>query len=98
MINNRRRFLKLTGMAGFGLAGIQRFPLYASEKLYKGKLNKIILDSFLTTLEDGQVLSTPFWRIETGMEGPSLVLVAAQHGNEVMGAEVARRFREICAD
>jgi uncharacterized protein len=35
--------------------------------------------------------------VESGRDGPSLLLIAAQHGNEVQGAEVARRFREICS-
>jgi predicted deacylase len=37
-------------------------------------------------------LVLPAWVIETGEDGPALLLTAAQHGNEVQGSEVIRRF------
>jgi len=48
-------------------------------------------------LHDGGYLDTPFWMIESGHDGPTLLVMAAQHGNEVQGAEVIRRFFGICA-
>lgn len=52
----------------------------------------------VATLTDGSELSNPFWRIDSGRKGPCLGMIAAQHGNEVQGAEVARRFARICAE
>lgn len=43
------------------------------------------------TLTDGREVVTPYWAIESGTDGPVLLVVAAQHGNEVQGAEVLRR-------
>ena len=50
------------------------------------------------TLNDGAELATPLWRIDSGEEGHHLAMLAAQHGNEVQGIEVARRFRDVCAE
>lgn len=63
----------------------------------KGKPNQVTVDNAVATLEDGTALAVPFWRIESGRDGPAFVLIAAQHGNEVIGTEVARRFQEVCA-
>ncbi len=52
----------------------------------------------IADLSDGRRLATPFWRVRSDREGPSLLVVAAQHGNEVQGAEVIRRFTALCAD
>lgn len=56
------------------------------------------LETIKVTLEDGRRVSTPWWRVDSGREGPNLLVVAAQHGNEVQGAEVIRRFASICRD
>ncbi|MBD3292374.1 MAG: hypothetical protein GF393_05585, partial [Armatimonadia bacterium] len=50
-----------------------------------------------TALTDGETLRTPWWEIDSGAEGPTLMVIAAQHGNEVQGTEVIRRFAAICA-
>lgn len=50
------------------------------------------------TLQDGSELATPWWRIDAGRPGPALLVMAAQHGNEVQGSEVIRRFAPVCAD
>lgn len=97
MKNSRKDFLKLTGMAGIGLASPGIVHAYAFGRDNKKYRNQVILDRAVATLEDGSELATPFWRIDSGRDGPSLFLIAAQHGNEVQGAEVARRFQEICA-
>jgi predicted deacylase len=39
----------------------------------------------------------PYWHLTTGQPGETFVVMAAQHGNEVQGCEVIRRFREVCA-
>lgn len=39
----------------------------------------------------------PTWDLDSGTDGPHLLLVAAQHGNEVQGSEVIRRFMRIAA-
>ena len=43
------------------------------------------------TLNYGAV-RIPYWQIDSGTGGPCLLITCAQHGNEVQGAEVARRF------
>lgn len=49
------------------------------------------------TLRSGERLTIPAWTLDSGTPGPSLLLTAAQHGNEVQGAEVVRRFIEIAS-
>lgn len=49
-----------------------------------------------TTLSDGETLRTPCWEIDADADGPVLLIIAAQHGNEVQGIEVIRRFAPIC--
>ena len=98
MKKKRREFLKLAGMAGIGLAsspGIVRAFDFGQD--HQRRHNNVIVDHAVATLEDGSKLATPFWRIDSGKDGPSLLLIAAQHGNEIQGAEVARRFKEVCA-
>jgi len=97
MKQNRRDFLKLTGLAGIGLAGTSIMSVNAFGRDNKSKHNQVVVDHAVATLVDGKVVSIPFWRVDSGKDGPSLALIAAQHGNEVQGAEVARRFQEVCA-
>ena len=49
------------------------------------------------TLRSGRRVMIPAWVLDTGRAGPRLLLTAAQHGNEVQGSEVIRRFVEIAA-
>jgi predicted deacylase len=89
MRKTRREFLKITGKFSAGI------PLIAlsgkgSENV---RNNKAIVDHAVARLDDGRLISVPFWRIDSGYEGPSLLMTAAQHGNEVHGAEVAQRFK-----
>jgi uncharacterized protein len=97
MIHNRRDFIRQTCYAGIGLAGITIIPASAFSQ-EKKKNNKESVENAVAALEDGTQISIPFWRVESGRDGPSLLLIAAQHGNEVQGTEVARRFREVCAN
>lgn len=39
-------------------------------------------------------LHLPYWSLRASQPGPTLLVVAAQHGNEVQGCEVIRRFRD----
>lgn len=48
------------------------------------------------TLTDGSEVRTPWWHIDSGRDGEAFLVIAAQHGNEVQGCEVIRRFREVC--
>jgi predicted deacylase len=96
MKKNRRDFVKQTGLAGIGLAGSGFLKACATGQDGKKIINRVVVDNAVATLEDGRVISTPFWRVDSGKEGPSLALIASQHGNEVQGAEVARRFKDIC--
>ncbi len=60
--------------------------------------NTLEVDYAVATLTDGSELVNPFWRIDSGRDGPCLGMIASQHGNEVQGAEVARRFAQVCAE
>ncbi|MDY0165051.1 MAG: succinylglutamate desuccinylase/aspartoacylase family protein [Thermoguttaceae bacterium] len=97
MKSNRRSFLKLAGAAGFGLAHTGIGPTNARGQEAGSATNKVTVDHAVATLEDGSTLATPFWRVESGKDGPSLLLLAAQHGNEIHGAEVASRLKDVCA-
>ncbi len=94
---NRRDVLKLAGATGAGLMPWSLGPAVARAQDAGAPPNKVVLDHAVATLEDGSSLATPFWRIESGKDGPSLLLLAAQHGNEIHGAEVARRLKDVCA-
>lgn len=80
-------------MAGIGLAGLHflRNPVLPVDD------NKVSLEYAVAKLTGGTRETIPFWRIESGRDGPSLGMIAAQHGNEVQGAEIALRFKNICA-
>ncbi len=54
------------------------------------------LDYAVAELSDGSLVKTPFWKLNSGADGESFLITAVQHGNEVQGAEVIRRFRQIC--
>ncbi len=54
------------------------------------------LEYAVATLTDGSKVRTPYWRIESGKEGEAFLVLAAQHGNEVQGCEVIRRFKAVC--
>ena len=43
-------------------------------------------------LRNGKQAAIPAWVLDSGKPGPVLLLVAAQHGNEVQGVEAMRRF------
>ena len=50
------------------------------------------------TLRSGKRLRIPAWELETGRAGPCLLLIAAQHGNEVQGSEAIRRFVDLAKE
>jgi predicted deacylase len=91
MKKTRREFLKITGMFS---AGIPYIAL-SGTRTESIRNNRVIVNHAVARLEDGRVISIPFWRIDSGSDGPSLLMIAAQHGNEVHGAEVARRVKEV---
>lgn len=84
-------------MAGIGLASSGGKSARAAARERAGSPNKVVQDKVATVLDDGSVLHTPFRRVESGRDGPALLLVGAQHGNEVIGSEVAMRLQDICA-
>lgn len=94
---SRREFLKSASLAGVVLTGAGTAPAQISSQGSQQKHNEVTVDYAVARLEDGREISNPFWRVDSGQEGPSLALIASQHGNEVQGAEVARRFQEVCA-
>ncbi len=47
------------------------------------------------TLKNGTSFDISYWDIDSGKEGPCLLITAAFHGNEVQGSEVMRRFTPI---
>jgi predicted deacylase len=94
---DRRDFLRLAGAAGIGVAGSGGVRSLAHAQAVDRAANTVTLDHAEAKLEDGGTLRIPFWRIESGVAGPSLLALAAQHGNEVQGVEVVRRLKEVCA-
>jgi predicted deacylase len=98
MKSGRRDFLRFAGIAGMGLTGSGIFPSFLSGRNEPERAEgRVTIGRANATLEDGSKSATPYWRVDSGREGPSLLLLAAQHGNEIQGAEVARRFKEVCA-
>ena len=51
----------------------------------------------LAEMRSGKRVKIPMWVVDSGKPGPQLLLMAAQHGNEVMGSEAIRRFVAIAA-
>jgi len=49
--------------------------------------------SVTARLSDREVI-IPYWSLTAGQPGPTLLVTAALHGNEVQGGEVIRRLRE----
>jgi len=98
MKHSRKDFIRLTGSAGLMAAGAGILPSMISGPDKKKIMNKIIVEDAEVILGDGTFLPVPYWRVDSGKDGPSLALIAAQHGNEVQGAEVARRFADVCAE
>ena len=43
-------------------------------------------------LIENDPLQLPYWELTASADGPTLLIVAAQHGNEVQGSEALRRF------
>lgn len=48
------------------------------------------------TLAGGQTLRLPYWHLRSGRPGECLLLTAAQHGIEMQGCEILRRFQRLC--
>ena len=97
MKRTRRDFVKQTGLAGISLAGSGIIGACSGGSSGRKIVKKVVVENAVATLGDGRIITTPFWRVDSGKDGPSLALIASQHGNEVQGAEVARRFKDICA-
>ncbi|OGV82295.1 MAG: hypothetical protein A3K19_25125 [Lentisphaerae bacterium RIFOXYB12_FULL_65_16] len=49
-------------------------------------------------LRDGAVLRVPYWDVVAPKAGPCLLVVAAQHGNELQGIEAMRRFVAVAGE
>ena len=54
-------------------------------------MNSVEVKYVEAALTTGKTYRVPYWRIRTGKRGPHVLITAAQHGNEVQGAEVLRR-------
>ncbi len=93
---NRRKFIKNTVSGTIGITCTSILQSFARERNLRN--NKTLVKKAVAILEDGCSLAIPYWMIDSGKRGPSLVLIAAQHGNEVQGAEVARRFQKLCSE
>lgn len=91
MKKTRREFLKITGKFSAGIPYIA----FSGTRTESIRNNRVIVNHAVANLEDGRIVSVPFWRIDSGKDGPSLLMIAAQHGNEIHGAEVARRLKEL---
>ena len=97
MKSSRRDFVRLAVSSGITLTGSSVFPGLSSCGDRVRTKNKVAVEITNVELRDGTLLTIPYWRIESGRDGPALLLIASQHGNEVQGAEVARRFADVCA-
>lgn len=60
--------------------------------------NTVEVREAVAALSDGSELAVPYWRVDSGKSGQVFLVIAEQHGNEVQGCEVLRRFRTICAE
>ncbi len=49
-------------------------------------------------LSDGSEERIPYWHLDSGQPGDVFLAIAEQHGNEVQGCEVIRRFRRVCGE
>ena len=52
----------------------------------------------IANLTDGSEERIPYWHIDSGQPGEVFLVIAEQHGNEVQGCEVIRRFRHVCEE
>jgi predicted deacylase len=59
--------------------------------------NQLTVRHLTATLRSGEEVSIPTWVLDSGKPGPCLLLTAAQHGNEVQGSEVIRRFVDLAS-
>lgn len=60
--------------------------------------NSLVVRHAKAVLRSGKVVRLPAWEVDSGDPGPVLLLTAAQHGNEVQGSEVLRRFVNTLVD
>jgi len=51
-----------------------------------------IVNCISVKLKNGEKLKMPYWEINSRKDGPKLLVLAAQHGNEINGCEVIRQF------
>jgi len=58
---------------------------------------KIMVRQARALMGNGSVLAVPYWVIDSGVDGPTLLALACQHGNEVNGCESVRLFAETMA-
>jgi len=92
----RRDFIGSAGIMSVAVAASRLGTTRAVAQDDRRKRNKVVSEKVETLLEDGKVLYTPYARIDSGRDGPALLLTASLHGNEVIGAEVAMRLQDIC--
>ncbi len=52
--------------------------------------------SVSATMPDGTEERVPYWHLDSGQPGETYLVLAEQHGIEVNGCEVVRRFRDLC--
>jgi predicted deacylase len=55
-------------------------------------MSNLVTKQIAVALTNGSSLSVPYWEVTSGAPGPVLLVTAAQHGNEVQGAEALRRL------
>ena len=82
---NRRCFLKLASMAGIGVASSDVGKTFSHGQDEASGTNKMTVDYAVAILEDGSMLSTPFWRMESGREGLHCWLLRLSTATRFMG-------------
>ena len=53
---------------------------------------RIVKKRVEASLATGDKYAVPYWEADSGVEGPCLMVTAAQHGTELQGAEICRRL------
>lgn len=59
-----------------------------------GSVKMLKVRRITAVLRSGEEVRIPFWELDSGNPGAHLLLMSAQHGNEIQGAETIRRFLE----
>ena len=70
--------------------------------MLKKKVNFIMFNTTLKSIEvstnSEDVYSVSYWELDSGVDGPKLLITGAMHGNEIQGSEIIRRFKLVAEE